>query len=213
MKILNTVFNSYMVNTYLCVTDNNNAIMIDAAFSNDEEWAIMKSKINELHLNLKMVLLTHSHADHIIGLAMLKKDFPEVQIVAHKESLSWYQSVNDFAILMGFDKQNIPPIDRYIDDNELIKIDDEEIEVRHTPGHTEGCTCYYLPKEDVVFTGDTLFRASVGRTDLAGGNFDLLTQSIKSKLYILPENTLVLPGHGEATDIAYEKNNNPFVKY
>ncbi|MBO4738535.1 MAG: MBL fold metallo-hydrolase [Bacteroidales bacterium] len=211
MKIYRTVFNSYMVNTYLLLSDNKQAVIIDPAFANQQEWEMMNNKIVELGASLQMALVTHAHADHIMGAALLLNAYPNIAFMMHKDSLPLYQDANNYAMIMGFEKQNFPQPTQFYADNQQLEIDNHRLTILSTPGHAPGSVSVYSQEDNVVFTGDALFRCSIGRTDLQGGSFDVLKHSIQQKLYTLPDETLVLPGHGDSSTIAFEKHYNPFV--
>jgi glyoxylase-like metal-dependent hydrolase (beta-lactamase superfamily II) len=112
---------------------------------------------------------------------------------------------------MGFNKQNFPEVDEFITEDHYIELGEDKFKVIHTPGHANGSICLYAEKYGFVVSGDVLFLQSIGRSDLPGGNHQTLLNSIKNKLLSLPPDTKVFPGHGDATDIAFEKENNPFL--
>ena len=159
-------------------------------------------------VTLKYVLLTHGHFDHIAGLRpFVNEDAPIV--VMHKADLGWLNNVNSFMPMFGMPEMSIPKIDKFIDEGDIIKLGNLEIKVLHTPGHTQGGVCYYV--EDKLFSGDTIFREAVGRYDLEGGNFDQIVESIENKIYTLPDDTEILPGHGKPTTVGWEKTHNRFL--
>lgn len=166
-------------------------------------------------INLKYILLTHGHFDHIAGIR--SKDLPAPKsnvseqpiVYMHKADLDWVNNVNEYMPMMGMPKIAIPHIDIFINDGDIIKLGSLEIKVLHTPGHTQGGVCYYV--ENKLFSGDTIFRESVGRCDLEGGDFDQIVESIKNKIYTLPDDTLIYPGHGKSTSVGWEKEHNFFM--
>ena len=161
-------------------------------------------------LNVKAVLLTHGHFDHIMGLDDFLKEFP-VPVYAFSEEKPLLESAELNSSLGMFGRPYTFSGAEYVSDGQILHIAGFEIRVIHTPGHTAGGCCYYIPAESVLISGDTLFRASVGRTDLPTGSMGDLVRSVREKLFVLPEETKVYPGHMEETTIGYEKKYNPFV--
>ena len=154
------------------------------------------------NITLKYILLTHGHFDHIAGI----RPNPDIKIYMHKADLGWLESVNTYMPMMGMPEMTVPTIDRYIKEGDIINLGNKKIKVIHTPGHTQGGVCYYT--EGVLFSGDTIFRESVGRCDLEGGNFDQIVESIENKIFTLPPETVIYPGHGKPTTVAWEKEHN-----
>lgn len=153
------------------------------------------------------VLLTHGHFDHIMAAKKIRQQY-EIPVYAgiHEEELLADSQMN----LSGM--WAVPytmKADKLVNDNEVLTIAGMEITVLETPGHTSGGVCYYIKKENVLFAGDTLFCESYGRTDFLGGSMFALLRSLRGKLFVLPEETDVYPGHGQATSIGYEKTHNP----
>lgn len=166
--------------------------------------------IRELGLKIGLVVVTHTHADHI-GAAGQVIGNTGASFAVHKaeaESLRNY----DFSRFAAFDPTLTPPPmpDRLLDDGDVLTVGDLEFKVLHTPGHSAGGIC--LEGYGVVFSGDALFNSSIGRTDMSGGDYNQLISSIRSKLLVLPDKTVVLPGHGPKTTIGYERAHNPFLR-
>jgi glyoxylase-like metal-dependent hydrolase (beta-lactamase superfamily II) len=148
-----------------------------------------------------------------MGCRLIADAFPQATLWMHEESLDLYQQVNDYAMLMGFSKiADIPQPDGYLKDADVRKLGELTLQILHTPGHAPGSICIYCPEAEIVFTGDVLFKDSIGRTDLQGGSFDVLQDMIQTKLFTLPQQTVVLPGHGDQTTIGYEQQYNPFLR-
>ena len=179
--------------------------MIDASAFIPEIIASVK----EFGVDVEYILLTHGHFDHIMGLTELKKALNAKAVICH-DDLIISDNINEFTRLFGGLSESVPPTyEKFVKDGDIITVGDMQIKVIHTPGHTEGGVCYLI--EDKLFSGDTLFRGSVGRTDLFGGSFEELLDSIKNKLFKLDDNITVYPGHGPVTTIGYEKKYNEIL--
>lgn len=156
-------------------------------------------------ITLKYILLTHGHFDHIAGI----RPNNEIKVYMHKDDMGWVNNVNTYMPMMGMSAITVPKIDNFIDEGDVIKLGNLDIKVIHTPGHTQGGVCYHV--NDVLFSGDTIFRESVGRCDLPGGNFEQIVESIKTKIFTLPPETAIYPGHGKQTTVGWEKEHNFFM--
>lgn len=192
-------------NVYLVMDEKTKkAVLIDASAMSPEIVQIVK----ELGAKVQYILLTHGHFDHVMGVNALKKAL-NTEAVIHKDDLAISDNVNEFTRLFGLPDGEVPKYELYINDGDVITVGDMKIKVIHTPGHTEGGVCYLI--EDTMFSGDTLFKESVGRTDLFGGSFEKLSDSIKNKLFKLKNDIKVYPGHGPMTTIGHEKKYNELV--
>lgn len=169
----------------------------------------MANYINENEITIEYIILTHGHGDHIGGVLDLQSVFPDIKIAAGAPEKSMIEDsrMNASEMILGY------PVsfsaDRYLNDGEILSVGNMELKIFHTPGHTKGGICILLG--DVLFSGDTLFQQSIGRTDFPGGSFEEIQKAIREKLYTLPADTRVLPGHMGDTTIGFEKENNPFV--
>ncbi|MBC8384736.1 MAG: MBL fold metallo-hydrolase [Candidatus Cloacimonetes bacterium] len=203
-KILN-VLPIYGTNTYLVWDeDSKEAIMIDPAAPDK----ILVREIQNNDLSLSCIINTHGHGDHIGGNKLMKESF-NTNLCIHRADAEMLTSPHlNFSSSIGYNLVS-PKADIILKDGATIKFGNKEIEIIHTPGHTKGGICVYV--DNLLFCGDTLFCDSIGRTDLPGGNFEDIKKSIREKLFILPEDTIVFPGHGPQTTIGHEKNENPFV--
>ena len=189
-------------NNYLIIDeDTKEAALIDCS-SEDENIDL---EIKKQGANLKYVLLTHGHFDHIAGI----KNQKDYKVLMHKNDLDWVNKVNTYLPMFGMSMMEIPEINQYINDGDVIKLGNLEIKVIHTPGHTQGGVCFLVERN--LFSGDTIFRESVGRCDLEGGNFNQIVESIESKIFTLPDDTKIYPGHGRMTSVEWEKEHNSFM--
>ena len=205
MNIKRIVVGVYAVNCYIVYNDNKNGFIVDPGGDSDD---IIKF-IDEEKIKLKFILLTHGHADHIGA----------VKIIKEKYNLSIYASIKEKDLLedpiLNLSK-SIPPFkdieliaDRWLYDEEIIDFYGEKLYIMETPGHTIGSICILM--DGVIFSGDTLFRMSIGRSDLPTGSFDEIINSVK-KLYNLKKDYRILPGHGAESNLQFERENNPFMK-
>jgi len=156
-------------------------------------------------ITLKYILLTHGHFDHIAGI----RPNPDIRVLMHKADMGWLNNVNQYMPMMGMPEMTVPKIDRFVEDGDVIELGNYKIKVIHTPGHTQGGVCYYV--DDKLFSGDTIFRESVGRCDLEGGDFNKIVESIENKIYTLPPETVIYPGHGKPTTVGWEKEHNCYM--
>lgn len=205
LQIESLVLSICATNCYLAKNKETGALLIiDPA---DAPSRII-SRIEQMGAKPEGILLTHGHFDHI-GAAMKLHAHYNIPIYAHAAEKEILENVDKNLSLMtglGFTAQ----ADHYLADGQKLSLAGFEIRVIHTPGHTIGGVCYYFETEGVLFAGDTLFRCSVGRTDFPTGSMRQIHDSIHRKLFVLPETTVVYPGHDQPTDIRYEKMFNPF---
>ena len=211
MTIKTFTFNPIQENTYLVYDETNEAVVIDAGCISDIEKRALKNYIEDNKLTLKRVLNTHLHFDHQFGNKFLFTTFG-IKPEAGKEDEYLLENViaqtRSFGMAVDEEAQTLGG---YITDNQEIKFGNTTFKAFHVPGHSPGSMAFYDEKEGVLFAGDVLFRASIGRTDLPKGDYATLIQSITNKLLPLPDSTVVYSGHGPATTIGFEKKNNPFL--
>lgn len=190
-------------NMYLVADEvSKKAVLIDASSNIPELIEAAKD------YDVQYILLTHGHFDHIMGLTSLKKAL-NAEAVICKDDLVISDNINEFTRFFGLPEVVPPNYEKYIKDDDIINVGELKIKVITTPGHTEGGVCYLI--ENKLFSGDTLFKGSIGRTDLFGGNFKKLSDSIKNKLFKLDDKIEVYPGHGDMTTIGFEKKYNEII--
>ena len=212
MKIKKFEFNMFPVNCYVVSDDSGEAVVIDAGCFYPEEKQMLKDYLFDNNLTLKHVLCTHLHLDHIFGNPFLFQEYG-LQPEGGQQDEFWLDQASSMARNFGFlyeEKQ--PALCRYINHDDTITFGDTTLKAIHVPGHSPGSIVYYCEEAACAFAGDVLFQGSIGRADLQGGNFEELREGISSRLFTLPEQTRIYPGHGPSTSIGYEKKNNPFFR-
>jgi glyoxylase-like metal-dependent hydrolase (beta-lactamase superfamily II) len=204
-------FNYFSVNTYLLHDETGEAVLIDCGCFRKEEEIELSNYIVANKLTLKHLLCTHLHLDHIFGNEFVNRTYglkPE----AHKADVEALPSPQEQALLFGIqDKVQAVPIAKYIVGNEVITFGNSELVTRLVPGHSPGSLIFYNKKDGFAIVGDAIFDGSIGRTDLWGGNHDVLLAAIKDKILSLPDETILYPGHGPSTNVIDESLNNPFL--
>lgn len=204
-------FNPFSENTYILYGDNKECILFDPGCSDEEEEGTLVQFLEEKQLKPTRLILTHGHIDHVLGVRFITQKF-NLKLEMHKADLPVYDSAGTIAKMYGIAFNQGPQPHVFLDENSKVELDGFTLDIFHTPGHSPGSICFYSKSNHFVIGGDVLFNGSIGRTDLPGGNFETLSESIKTKLYTLPDQTRVFSGHGESTLIGNEKLHNPFVK-
>lgn len=212
LKVKMFVFNPFGESTYLVFNPaTKDAVVIDPGMGTAEENEEFAGFVEASGLTVRGIVNTHLHLDHCFG-ANYVKDKYGVAVAAHTSDAFLGSNIDDQARKFGIRlKGRDVMIDAPLADGDTIQIGDDRLEVIHTPGHTPGGVCLYSADGGFLIAGDTLFKGSVGRTDLPGGDYAQLIGSIKNKLLTLPDATVVYPGHGPATTIGDEKKYNPFL--
>jgi len=200
-----------MVNTYVLYDDTSEAVIVDAACFELFEQQGLSDFIEGASLKILRNINTHVHIDHILGNQYIFEKYG-IRPEYHKGGLPFFIHSKDIALNFGYTLGAVPDPAAYFEDGDEIRFGKSSLKVLYTPGHAEGSVCFYSSADGFVITGDVLFRDTIGRTDLPSGDFDKLMKSIKTRLFTLPEDTVVYPGHGPETTIGYEMVNNPFIK-
>lgn len=211
LQINSFVFNPFGENTYILNDETKDCVIIDPGCSTQAEENELFGYIDSHQLKPLMIINTHGHVDHVVGNGAVKRRYG-IKVAAHPDTKPDFTQAKRQAVWLGFQPVgdiDLPDVD--LQDGQEIKIGVSSLEVICTPGHAKGSISLYAMVEGWVFTGDALFCRSVGRTDLPGGNFEELRESIRTRLFTLPEDTEVFPGHGESTTIFDENRYNMYV--
>jgi len=204
---INCISHGLVQSNIYIVSNNGQAVVIDCGCKPDDILAVAEEK----GLDLKFVILTHGHFDHFYYVDDLRQK-ANVQAFIHKQDAACFTDPYASGLALFPVRGNIDfkPADRLLQDGDIIECGGLEFRIIHTPGHSKGSICIHVG--DALFTGDTLFRNSIGRTDLPGGSMAEITSAIREKLFCLPEETVVYPGHGPRSTIGYEKKHNPYLQ-
>jgi len=195
-------------NTYLIFSpEANEAVLVDPAVPSRQVVEFLE----ENQLKLKAIYITHAHFDHIGGVSwFIQQTGEKIDVYLHKDAVELWEnsgSARDF----GFDFDSGPVPNKILEGKEILNFSGTVIHVLHTPGHTPGHVTFYIPALGSAFCGDLIFHRGVGRTDLPNGSAEQLLGSIQDKIFTLPDNTILYPGHGPSTTVIDEKNNNPYI--
>lgn len=213
MQITRFVCNMVEENTYLVYDSAGQAALIDCGAFYKEEKEAIKKHLCEHDLRLKCLLNTHGHFDHLFGADFIYQEYGVKVQISHAERPTYEAAVTQMQAFMHRPLPlELPPTGPYLHEGDLLEVGSLHFEVIATPGHTPGGVCFYDSTHGVLFSGDSLFKGSIGRADLPGGNFQDLVQSLKTRILSLPDQVTVLPGHGPATTIGEERRNNPYLR-
>lgn len=209
LQIKSFAFNPFSENTYVVFNDTKNAFIIDPGNFSDSETAMLEKFIHDQDLKVRNILLTHAHIDHVLGLQKAY-DLYKVPVLLHELEKEMLDRNPMDANRFGFFFKPFEGEMEFISENEILKLDNDEFKILHVPGHSPGHIALHNETQKFIISGDVLFEGSIGRTDLYKGNHEQLIESIKTKLFVLDEETKVYNGHGNPTTVGFEKNHNPF---
>jgi glyoxylase-like metal-dependent hydrolase (beta-lactamase superfamily II) len=211
LKVETLIFNPFQENTYLVYDDTGEALIIDPGCHNSSEQKWLSQKIKTLRLKPVRLINTHCHIDHVLGNRYVAEEYGLSLEIPLKE-VPVLNTVAQIAEMYGIAYNDpSPEPSGFLEEGKPIIFGNSTFEVYDTPGHSPGSVSLFHAPSKTLIAGDVLFKESIGRTDLPGGDYETLIQSIQQKLFTLPDETIVYPGHGPTTTIGYEKNHNPFL--
>ena len=210
MQIQAFTFNPFSQNTYILYDDTKECVIIDPGCSNDHERQELTDFIKDEELKPVKLLNTHCHIDHVFGNAFVAKKY-NIGLEMHKEDLQVLHSLPQVSHLYGLNaEESIEPA-VFLGEGDVVKFGNSLLEILFVPGHSPGSICFVSKEDKFIIGGDVLFYGSIGRTDLPGGDHELLLSGIREKLFVLDDDFAVFSGHGPETSIGFEKKNNPFL--
>lgn len=204
-------FNPYGENTYVLYDETGECVIIDPGMFNGNEQNVFVKWMKESGLKPVLLLNTHCHIDHVLGNKFVFDNWG-LKPRFNRGELPVLHAVAGYAPQMGIQYELSPEPEVFLEETGKVVFGNSELELIFAPGHSPAHLCFYAREDSFLIGGDVLFYNSIGRTDLPGGNHKQLLASIREKLFVLPDNTAVYPGHGGITNIGYEKENNPFLR-
>ena len=209
LHIKSFTFNPFQENTYV-ISSGDKCFIVDPGNYNDEENELINSYINDKKLVPQLILITHCHVDHVLGIDFLINKFSIKAHIPESEKMI-YNEMSNYATMFGFENYKSSSDIEYISKNDKLNFNNLNIDTLYLPGHSPGHLAFYCKEEKICFSGDVIFKSGIGRTDLPGGNHDTLIKSIKNELFLLDDKVIIYPGHGPITNIKDEKKLNPFL--
>lgn len=204
-------FNPYQENTYVLYDETGECVIIDPGMYDSADQNVFVNWIRKNELKPVLLLNTHCHLDHVFGNKFVFDNW-SLKPQFHKGELTVLQSIPGYAPQMGLTYELSPEPETYLEETGTVVFGNSELELIFAPGHSPAHLCFYAREDNFLIGGDVLFYTSIGRTDLPGGNHQQLLNSIREKLFVLPDSVEVYPGHGQSTTIGFEKQNNPFLR-
>ena len=212
MKLKSFTFNQFYENTFIVSDSTNDCIIIDPGCYSNDEKNILKKYIEDNNLNPVKLINTHCHIDHILGNKFVARTWG-LNLETHQNDIELLENSAEIARLYGFiDYEKSPSTTQFLNEGDIVEFGNSKLKILYTPGHAPGHISLYSKEEKFIISGDVLFKSSIGRTDLPGGDFNVLIESIITKILCLDDDTVVYCGHGPTTTVGYERVNNPFLK-
>jgi len=212
MKIETFIFNPFQENTYIIYDTTKECIIIDPGCYTSNEKAILKQFITNNKLKPVKLINTHCHIDHILGNKFVSDEW-NIDLYMHKEDLPLLENVSNIAEVYGFKDYEPSPFPKYfLSQKKKITFGKSNFNVLFTPGHAPGHICLYNKENNILISGDVIFQKSIGRTDLPGGDYETLINSIKKNILPLPNETQIFCGHGPSSILNFEKQHNPYLR-
>lgn len=211
LTVQSFVFNPFSENTYVISNDHKKGVIVDPGNVAEHETLALQNYIEDHELDIKNILLTHAHIDHVLGLQWCFDRY-KVPVLLHRDDQEILERNPMSARQFGFFFKPFNGEVQYLAEGEVYELDDDVLKVMHVPGHSPGSIAYYCESQNFIISGDVLFQGSIGRTDLYKGDHAQLLQGIKTKIFSLPEITKVYSGHGNPAQVGFEKEYNPFFK-
>ncbi len=211
IKLKSFEFSPIQENTYILYNEFNDCIIIDPGCYFEEEKEALANFIEQNGLQPKLLLNTHCHLDHVFGNKFVAEKYG-LTLHLHEKELPVLQFAPTSGLMYNMPFDNYTGEFVFLQPGEKVSLGKDALEIFFTPGHSPASISFYSKEDGFVIAGDVLFKQSIGRTDLPGGNFDTLISSIKTQLFVLPDETIVYSGHGEPTTIGEEKRGNPYLQ-
>jgi hydroxyacylglutathione hydrolase len=210
ISIQTFTFNEFQENTYVVYDDSKECVIIDPGCYKPSEQQELVRFIENNHLKPVKLLNTHCHIDHVLGNTFVAEKY-KIPFYLHEGELFTYKDTLRWTALFGIAPLEVPEEKVFVTENDTIQFGESELKIAYTPGHSVASISFYNLEQQFAIVGDVLFRESIGRTDLAGGNHAVLLDSIRTKLFVWPDEMKIYNGHGGPTTIGHEKKYNPFL--
>ena len=211
IQIQSFVFSPFSENTYVLYDETDEAIIIDPGCYEPPEYQALNDFVKNKNLKPVGIFNTHAHIDHVLGVEKLKKKYG-IPFALHRLDEPLLRAVKTYAPNYGFPAFDEPAVERWLEAGETVEFGSSALKIIFVPGHAPGHVAFVSDEQKFVIGGDVLFRQSIGRTDLPGGDMDTLLRSIRTQLFTLPDDYTVYAGHMQPTTVGFEKKNNPFLK-